>query len=91
MVKIFGDMGVLEVRPGLPGDRLLPPMMMVASFGSTIQPTSSFTAQPPSHPPEFAEPHENTRSILRRRAIRESGMGSTDAEDRPPLPVRYPK
>jgi hypothetical protein len=91
MVKMFGDMGVLEVRPGVEGDPNLPATMMVASFGSTIQPTSSFTAQPPPHPPEAPAPQESARAILHRRAARETDVSAADPEQRAPLPVRYPR
>src|SRR5262249_58911634 len=36
MVRIFGDMGLVEVRPGVADDQDFPPSMMVASFGPSI-------------------------------------------------------
>lgn len=38
MVRIFGDMGLVEVRDWVTHDPGFPATMMVASFGPTIQP-----------------------------------------------------
>lgn len=46
MVRIFGDMGLLELENGVPNDPELPPLMMVASFGPGVpEPASSFDGQ----------------------------------------------
>ena len=37
MVEIFGSMGVLESRPGVPNSSVFPPTMMVASFGPKVK------------------------------------------------------
>jgi len=91
MVRIFGSMGLLDVRPGVEGDPELPTTMMVASFGPDIP-------QPPPPPPVHgvrpaaaAEGLEHPRAALRRRILRESGAVSKEPGERLPLPVRYPE
>jgi hypothetical protein len=37
MVRIFGSMGLLERRPGVPDDPILPPEMWVASWGPDVR------------------------------------------------------
>jgi hypothetical protein len=44
MVRIFGAMGQLEARPGVTGDPVLPPEMLVASYGPQIPPSATSTA-----------------------------------------------
>jgi len=94
MVKGFGDMGLLEVLPGVPEDPAFPPVMMVASFGKGIAPTEApkpeFPAAAPAAPaaPE-AEAHP--RELLRRQAARKAGWSSEEEARRAPLPVRHPK
>lgn len=85
MVAIFGDMGLLEVRPGVEDDPELPPVMRVASFGPDVAQPS-----PPTEPatPEPGAPAAplHPRSALR-RDVQRKGQGT---EERLPLPVRYP-
>ena len=38
MVRLFGDMGLVETRPGVVGDANFPEEMMVATFGPAIVP-----------------------------------------------------
>ena len=44
MVNVFGDMGLVETRPGVVGDPDFPETMMVAVFGPKIKPPPSPTA-----------------------------------------------
>jgi L-Lysine epsilon oxidase N-terminal/L-lysine epsilon oxidase C-terminal domain len=39
MLRIFGSMGLLEEREGLVGDAIVPPRVLVASFGPDIAPS----------------------------------------------------
>jgi hypothetical protein len=48
MVRLFGDMGLVEERPGVVGDPNFPSEMMVASFGPAIVPPSPPGATPPT-------------------------------------------
>ena len=41
MVRIFGDMGLVEVRDGVANDPDFPPKMMVASFGPGVKPPAA--------------------------------------------------
>ena len=77
MVRIFASMGLLEVRPGVAADPLLPPVMMVASFGPDIPPP----APPPAAP------------AARALGVRPSGARTTNWESdeearNAPRPVR---
>jgi L-Lysine epsilon oxidase N-terminal/L-lysine epsilon oxidase C-terminal domain len=85
MVEIFGDMGLLEVRPGVEGDPELPPIMLVASFGGNITPTAPVAPAAPAAVPGPAP--SQARSILNRQNRREE---TEEPEEQWPLPVRYP-
>lgn len=41
MVRIFGSMGLLEVRDGVPGNPAFPTTMMVASYGPDVAPADA--------------------------------------------------
>jgi len=41
MVRIFGSMGLLEVRKGVKDDPIFPPVMMVASYGPDVAPADA--------------------------------------------------
>ena len=41
MVRIFGSMGLVEVRPGVEGDPAFPATMMVASYGPDVDPADA--------------------------------------------------
>jgi len=86
MVRIFGDMGILELRPGVEGDPDFPSTMMVASFGAAAPP-------PTVHMAAAAAPtlDHYPRSVLRQRSLRELGSISQEEAERAPLPVRHPK
>jgi hypothetical protein len=91
MVRIFGDMGLVEVRDGVSGDREFPATMMVASFGPGVPPP-----KPPHEPPAAAAPDAPTAppaspaEVLRRRALLEAGWESEEHQEKAPLPVRHP-
>ncbi len=93
MVRIFGDMGLVEVRDGVSGDHDFPKTMMVASFGPGVQPTAppaaagaaaALAAAPPAAAVSPAEQ-------LQRRALAEAGWESAEQREQAPLPVRHPR
>ena len=54
MVRVFGSMGLVEVRPGVAGDPAFPARMMVASYGPDVAPAdaTSLGAAAPATAPE---------------------------------------
>lgn len=93
MVRIFGDMGLVEVRPGVPDDPDFPPTMMVAAFGPGVQPPV-----PPAAAPAVAAPRvapavaaEEPRQALRRQATLDAGWESEEQKVKAPLPVKHPR
>jgi hypothetical protein len=89
MVRIFGDMGLVEIRDGVPNDPDFPGSMMVASFGPGVQP-------PPPRPAAAAAtgaapPTGHAGQELRRQALHEAGWESQEQRDSAPLPVRHPE
>lgn len=92
MVRIFGDMGLLEVRKGSTDLPDLPPVMMVASFGPEIPEPPAPVAKPAAELlAAKAAPAEQPAEQLRRRAVAEAGWDSDEERKRAPLPVRHPK
>ena len=94
MVRVYADMGLLEVRPGVENDPDLPPVMMVAAFGPEIPPPAAAetrarlkAALAEAGAEEAVEPAER----LQRRAVAEAGWASDEERRRAPLPVRHPK
>lgn len=91
MVRVFGDMGLVEVRDGVSDDPDFPATMMVASFGPRVRPpappavTPAVTAAAPVAPAALAAEE------LRRRALREAGWESEEQREKAPLPVRHPE
>ncbi len=93
MVRIFGDMGLLEVRKGATDLPDLPPVMMVASFGPEI-PEPPAPAPKPAPKMLLAEeiaPARLPEEQLAQRAVEEAGWESEEERRRAPLPVRHPK
>jgi hypothetical protein len=87
MVRIFGSMGLVEVRDGVVNDPDFPATMMVASFGPGVQPPA-----PPAPTPRVAAaaaPVEHPGETLRKRALREAGWESEEQREKAPLPVRH--
>lgn len=76
MVRIFGSMGLVERRPGVPDDPDLPRSMWVASFGPDV----------PSPPPlaELA-----VEAAPRRPARRLTNWASDEEARQAPPPVRH--
>ncbi|MCG6118716.1 MAG: hypothetical protein MEQ07_11085 [Aquimonas sp.] len=91
MVRIFGSMGLVEVREGVHGDPAFPSTMMVASYGPEVTPAdagslTSEASAPMKLAAEAAEPHPK----LGARALpRGANFASHDEAAAAPLPVRH--
>jgi hypothetical protein len=59
MVRVFGDMGLVEVRDGVPDSPDFPPKMMVAQFGPSIRPPG-----PPAAGPAVAAPPGSSMPLV---------------------------
>jgi hypothetical protein len=93
MVRIFGDMGLVEVRDGVKEDPDFPPVMMVASFGPGILPPPPPAAMPAAAAapaPQAPAPHD-PRDLLRRQASQQAGWETESQREQAPLPVHWPK
>ncbi len=89
MVRIFGSMGLVEVRPGVDDEPAFPATMMVASYGPDVAPADAVSASDAAAPMPTAALSEHEPSPKLHRLPRGSNFDShQDAEDAP-LPVRY--
>ncbi|MCU0756519.1 MAG: hypothetical protein MUE46_15590, partial [Xanthomonadales bacterium] len=93
MVRIFGSMGLVEVREGVRGDPAFPDTMMVASYGPEVAPAD--TRSPVEQAPTLklaavgaAEAHPKARP---RALPRGSNFASHEDAGAAPLPVRHGK
>ncbi|MDA8521193.1 LodA/GoxA family CTQ-dependent oxidase [Acidovorax sp. NCPPB 4044] len=94
MVRIFGSMGLLEVRPGVQGDARFPERMMVAAYGPDVPPVDARSAVDGTSPmlqgkaqllgQEAAAPGQDTAPALPPGA----NFRSHEEARRAPLPVR---
>ncbi len=87
MVRIFGDMGLVEVREGVPDDPDFPDTMMVASFGPGVKPPEMPKAAEPKLGIAPSTPKLDSQAALHQQILKGSGR-PPDTEF--PLPVRYP-
>lgn len=88
MVRIFGSMGLVEVRPGVVGEPAFPAVMMVASYGPDVPPADAGSiAEPPLAKGTVAATDDAKRSA--HGLPRGTNFESTDEARRAPLPVRY--
>ncbi len=90
MVRIFGDMGLVEVRHGVANDSDFPEWMMVASFGPGVKPPPPSAAAPMVAAAAPAAPAEHPGQLLRGQTLREAGWESDEQREQVPLPVRHP-
>lgn len=88
MVRIFGDMGLVEVRDGVANDPDFPATMMVASFGPAIRPPAPPDGVAPIAPPGVPPMHPGR--ALSEQALRAAGWESDEQREKAPLPVRHP-
>ncbi|MBB4635044.1 LodA/GoxA family CTQ-dependent oxidase [Longimicrobium terrae] len=75
MVNHFADMGVVEVRPGVQGDALFPPVMMVEN--AILPPTllrGTAAVQAPVPPPSGTERFQGRAAFLRGLVRREEAV-----------------
>lgn len=93
MVRIFGSMGLVEVREGVHGDPAFPQTMMVASYGPQVAPADATSLEAETPAPmlkaaaaEAAEPHPKVRP---RALPRGSNFASHEDAATAPLPVRH--
>jgi L-Lysine epsilon oxidase N-terminal/L-lysine epsilon oxidase C-terminal domain len=84
MIRVFGSMGLLEVRTGVIGDADFPAVMMVAAFGPDVAPSD---AQTPLLSEGVPGPAETLRDAA--RLPRSANFESRDEARKAPLPVRY--
>ena len=91
MVRIFGDMGLVEVRAGVEDDPGLP-----ADDDGRVVRAGNPAAPPPSAAPAAARavhmaPVHDPKDLLRRQAARQAGWHSESDREQAPLPVHWPK
>jgi hypothetical protein len=91
MVRIFGSMGLVEVREGVHGDPAFPQTMMVASYGPDVAPADATSLEAATPAPMLkaaaaAEPHPKVRP---RALPRGSNFASHEDAAAAPLPVRH--
>lgn len=93
MVRVFGDMGLLETKEGATDLPDLPPTMLVASFGPAIPQPRVSTAAAAAKPMLTADgaAAQHPERLLRQRAVAEAGWDSEEERTNAPLPVRHPK
>lgn len=84
MVEIFGDMGVLEVRPGIEDDPALPRVMLVESVGP------DFPHVAPAEALQAVAGVAHPKAKLRARGIVEGDWRTEETPGVAPLPVRHP-
>jgi hypothetical protein len=86
MVKIFGEMGLLEAHPGLENDPELPDVMWVASTGKAPVEHTLFKSAMPAAMLDASVAESGTPSELE-----EAGWGSEELRSLAPRPVRPPE
>jgi hypothetical protein len=97
MVRIFGSMGLVEVRPGVPDDPAFPATMMVASYGPDVAPAdaASMTEAAIAAPRALFAATEGDLAAdahpkARKRALPRGANFDTHADAAAaPLPVRH--
>jgi hypothetical protein len=99
MVDIFGDMGVVEMRKGVPDDPDFPPMMGVEALGGALaHPAAALKAAAPGAAPEDAEVEAlaaeaaaSPEDALHLANVRRAGWRSPEEADAAPTPVHHPR
>jgi hypothetical protein len=88
MVRIFGSMGLLELRPGVADDPVLPPQMLVASYGPQVPPSATSSTARVAAARLAARP---TGAVGPVPAARPRGASFRSAEEaaQAPRPVRH--
>jgi hypothetical protein len=102
MVDIFGDMGVVEMREGVPNDPDFPPVMGVEALGGALaHPAAKLKAASSgvlagAVPEVEAEAEAPAAAVspgeaLHRANLRQAGWASPEEADAAPTPVRHPR
>ena len=85
MVRIFNQMGLLEVLVGVVGDPILPEKMLVAAFGPDVSiPDPPHPSLAGAAPPTVGSP----RQVLRQHTLRQAGR---ETEEDRPFPIHHPE
>jgi hypothetical protein len=99
MVDIFGDMGVVEMREGVPDDPDFPPVMGVEALGGALaHPAAALEAAAPGAAPDDAEAQAlaaeaaaSPEDALHLANVRRAGWASLEEADAAPTPVHHPR
>ena len=93
MVRMFGSMGLVEVRAGVQGDPAFPATRMVASYGPGVAPADAATVAhaTPGAPRLQATADGDTAHLKARRLPHGANFASREDADAAPLPVRHGK
>ncbi|HEU4883778.1 MAG TPA: LodA/GoxA family CTQ-dependent oxidase [Longimicrobium sp.] len=95
MVAMFGDMGVVELREGVPDDPDFPPVMGVEALGGALaHADAAAKAAPAALRAEGADALAATRSpveALRHANARRGGWASPEHAEKAPTPVHHPR
>jgi hypothetical protein len=107
MVNIFGDMGVVEMREGVPDDPDFPPVMGVEALGGALaHPAASLKAAAPgvladsvaaqvaadvAVEAEAIALAASPEEALHRAIVAKAGWASPEEADAAPTPVRHPR
>ena len=95
MVELFGDMGVVELREGVPNDPDFPPVMGVEALGGALaHPAAAPKAAPSALAAVEAEAPDATASpeeALHRSTVHRAGWTWPEEGEEAPTPVRHPR
>jgi hypothetical protein len=95
MVEMFGDMGVVELREGVPDDPDFPPVIGVEALGGALAKAEAAPAAPAlktaAGAPAKAAVVLSPADALRHAAARRAGWASPEQAAAAPLPVRHPR
>lgn len=89
MLRIFGSMGLVEVRLGVTGDPAFPPVMMVASYGPDAAVADAVSV--PVLRSAAAAAHPGATQPQPPSLPRGANFSSAEAARQAPLPVRVPR
>lgn len=88
MVKIFGDMGVVELREGVRDDPDFPPVIGVEALGGALAHAEAAPAPPAA---QAHAPAASAKDALHRENVRRAGWGTPEQAQAAPTPVRHPR
>ncbi len=88
MVRLFGSMGLVEVRPGVGDNPAFPATMMVAAYGPDVAPADARSAPPPQPAPPLPGARAAAAPPKGRRPPPAANFQSHEEARGAPLPVR---